>query len=190
MEHRRADMIEAALEIGPDLAADIGPAFAEGKILAEIGSGLRIDHAFEQRKPVRASRQRIERMLAKELQRRIGGMRAHLLEHVAADHQESGPGVAHAGKAVDDGDMIGIVDLQHIVERGRRHIRPPVLDRPLRLVPVDALDRIDAGHHVGAGFDQPEHLLGRQSRYPRRRTGNASRWDRRGTASSDWRARA
>ena len=41
VEHRRADMIEPALEIGPDLAADIGPAFAERKILAEIGSGLR-----------------------------------------------------------------------------------------------------------------------------------------------------
>ena len=34
---------------------------------------------------------------------------------------------------------------------------------PLRLVPVDALDRIDAGHHVGAGFDQPEHLVGRKA---------------------------
>ena len=34
---------------------------------------------------------------------------------------------------------------------------------PPRLVPVDALDRIDAGHHVGAGFDQPEYLLGRKA---------------------------
>src|SRR5262245_49231374 len=29
MEDRRSDMVEAALEIGPDLAADIGPALAE-----------------------------------------------------------------------------------------------------------------------------------------------------------------
>src|SRR5438128_478796 len=43
-----SDMIEPAVEIGPDLAADIGPAFAEREILAQIGAGGRIDHAFEQ----------------------------------------------------------------------------------------------------------------------------------------------
>jgi hypothetical protein len=32
-------MIETALKIGPDFAADVGPAFAEGKILAEIDAG-------------------------------------------------------------------------------------------------------------------------------------------------------
>src|SRR5579864_4515666 len=49
-EYRRADMIEAALDIGPDLAADIGPASTKRKILAEIGSARWIDHAFEQGK--------------------------------------------------------------------------------------------------------------------------------------------
>src|SRR5580692_10851861 len=68
MEHRGADMVEAALKISPDLAADIGPTLAEGEIFAEIRSGGRIDHALEQCKPVEASRQRIERVLAKELQ--------------------------------------------------------------------------------------------------------------------------
>src|ERR1700760_1031361 len=58
-KYRRPDMVEAALKIGPDLAADIGPALAEREILAEIGSGGGIDHAFEQRKAVRASRKRI-----------------------------------------------------------------------------------------------------------------------------------
>src|SRR3984957_7182153 len=51
---RRADMIETAFEVSPDFAADIGPAFAERKILAEIGSGRRIDHAFEQCKSIGA----------------------------------------------------------------------------------------------------------------------------------------
>src|SRR6202140_3363499 len=99
-------MIETALEGGPDFTADIGPALAESEILAEIGSALRIDHAFEQRKPVGTPRQSIERMLAKELQRCVGRMRAHLLEHVTTDHQESRAGVAHARKAVDDGDRV------------------------------------------------------------------------------------
>src|ERR1700684_2995999 len=80
---RRPDMIEAALEVGPDFAADIGPAFAERKILAEIGSGRRIDHTFEQRKSIGTAGQRVERMLAKELQRCVGRIRAHLLVHMS-----------------------------------------------------------------------------------------------------------
>ncbi len=68
MEDGRPDMIEAALKISPDFAADIGPAFAEGKILAQISPALRIDHAFEQCKPVGTSSQRIEGMFAEELQ--------------------------------------------------------------------------------------------------------------------------
>src|SRR6266851_4799993 len=95
----RADVIEAALQIGPDLAADIGPAFAEGKVLAEVSPGLRIDHAFEQCKPVGASRERIERMFAEELQCRIGRMSAHPFEDVTPDHQETGAGKAHTGKS-------------------------------------------------------------------------------------------
>src|ERR1700704_1889763 len=55
VEDGRADMVEAALKISPDFAADIGPALAEGEILAEIGPGLRIDHAVEQCKPVGTS---------------------------------------------------------------------------------------------------------------------------------------
>ena len=34
MEDGGTDMIEPAVEISPDLAADVGPAFAEGKIFA------------------------------------------------------------------------------------------------------------------------------------------------------------
>ena len=81
-KHRRPDVIEAAFEISPDFAADIGPALAEGEILAEIGPALRIDHALEQREPVRAARQRIGGMLAEELQRCVSGMLAHPLQHV------------------------------------------------------------------------------------------------------------
>src|SRR5713226_1686694 len=68
MKHGWTDVIEAALEISPDFAADIGPAFAERKILAEISPGLRIDHALEQRKPVAASSERIEGMFVEEPQ--------------------------------------------------------------------------------------------------------------------------
>src|ERR1700723_963501 len=119
-KYRRADMVEAALKIGPDFAADVGPAFAESEILAEIGAGRGIDHAFEQRKAVRPSCQCVMRVLAKELQRPIVWMRAHLFEDVAADNQKSGPGVANPRKTVDDRDVIGIVDLEHVVERTRR----------------------------------------------------------------------
>ena len=80
-------MIEPALQIRPDLAADIGPAFAEGEILAEIGAGRGIDHAFEQGKPVRTSRERIERMFAEELQGRVGRMRGHSLQDLARQIQ-------------------------------------------------------------------------------------------------------
>ena len=56
--------------------------------------------------------------------------------------------------------MIGIVDLQHVVERGRRHVRPFAFDGAPRLVPVDALDGIYAGHHVRSGLDQAKYLIG------------------------------
>ena len=68
MKHRRTDVIEAAIKISPDFAADIRPALAERKILAEIGPGLRIDHAFEQRKAVGASGEGIGGMFAEKLQ--------------------------------------------------------------------------------------------------------------------------
>src|ERR1700738_559015 len=124
MKDRRSDMIEATLEVSPDLAADIGPAFAKGKILAEISPGLRVDHALEQCKPVRASRQFIDGMFTEELQWRVGRMLAHPFEDVAPDHQETGSGIAHARKSIDDDDTIRIVDLQHVVEGGRTHIGP------------------------------------------------------------------
>src|SRR6201996_2727979 len=60
LEHRRPDVIELAFEVGPDLTAEIGPALAERKVLAEIGAGLGIDHAFEQRETIGTSGQRIE----------------------------------------------------------------------------------------------------------------------------------
>src|SRR6266851_5335040 len=68
MKHGRTDVIEATFKVSPDFAADIGPAFAERKILAEIGPGVRIDHAFEQRKAVGASGKGIGGMFAEKLQ--------------------------------------------------------------------------------------------------------------------------
>src|ERR1700690_1737519 len=103
------------------------------------------------------------RVLAKELQRRIVRMRAHLLKDVTADHQEAGPGVAHPRKAVDDSDMIGIVDLEHVIERSRRHIRPSRRKSALRLLPVDALDWVNTGYDIRRGLDQAEYLIGREA---------------------------
>src|SRR5437899_3153405 len=117
-------MIEAALKISPDFAADIGPAFAEGKILAQISPALSVDQAFEQREPVGTSSQRIEGMFAEELQRCVGRMLADRFEDVTPDHQETGAGKAHARKSIDGDDVIWIVDLQHVVESGRRQLRP------------------------------------------------------------------
>src|ERR1700742_740457 len=125
VEYRRADMIETTLEITPDLAADIRPALAEREVLAEIGAGRRIDHAFKQREAVAAAGEIVMRMFAEELQRWIG--RAHLLENVTPNHQESGSGVAYARKAVHDGNMIGIFQLEHIVQCGRRNVGPLAL---------------------------------------------------------------
>src|SRR6202012_2176353 len=131
-------MIESALEISPDLTANIGPALAEGKVLAEIGAISGIDHAFEQRKPVAAAGESVMRMFAEELQRRIGC--AHLLENVTPDHQESSSGIADAREAVDARDVIGILQFEHIVERARRNIWPLVFDHPPGLFPIDPLD--------------------------------------------------
>ena len=61
-------MIETALDISPDFAADIGPALAERKVLAEISPGSVVDHAIEQCEPVRTSRERVYGVLAEKLQ--------------------------------------------------------------------------------------------------------------------------
>src|SRR5437870_6496696 len=85
VKHRRSDVIETAFEIGPDLAADIGPASAEREILAEIGSAFRVDHALEQCEAIGISGERVVRMLAEELQRGVVRVRAHSFQHMAAD---------------------------------------------------------------------------------------------------------
>ena len=85
MEHRRPDVIERALDVGPDIAANIGPALAEGEVLGKISAGRRIDHAFEQREAVLARDQRVVRMLAEELQASIVRVPAHRLQRVAPD---------------------------------------------------------------------------------------------------------
>src|SRR4051794_16404413 len=117
-------MIEAALKISPDFAADIGPAFAEGEILAQIRPGLRVDHAFEQCKPIGTSCERVQGMFAEEPQWCVVRMLAHRFEDVTPDHQETGAGKAHARESIDGDDMIRIVDLQYVIESGRRQLRP------------------------------------------------------------------
>src|SRR3954449_1224335 len=100
VEHGRTDMIETALDIGPDFAADIGPALAEREILAEIRPRALVDHAIEQCEPVGTSRERVYGMFAEELQRGVSGMFAHLFQRLTPDHQESSTGVAYAREAV------------------------------------------------------------------------------------------
>src|SRR5580698_2438786 len=48
VEHQRADVAQAAVEIRPDLPTDVRPALAKAEILAEIGA-VRVDQAIEQR---------------------------------------------------------------------------------------------------------------------------------------------
>jgi hypothetical protein len=62
-------------------------------------------------------------------------------------------------KPVHHNDAVGVLDLEHVVERCGRHVGAAGLDRPRGLVPVDPLDRIAAGDDVRAALDQPEHLL-------------------------------
>lgn len=60
-------MVETALDISPDFAADIGPALAEREVLAEISPGALVDHAIEQCEPVGTSRELVYRVFAEEL---------------------------------------------------------------------------------------------------------------------------
>src|SRR6185312_8110234 len=139
VEDGGADMIEPALGIGPDLAADLGPALAEAEVLAEIDAGLRLDQALEQREAMRVVGERIlDRMLAPKLQRLVVG--AHLFDRGAADHQEPGTGVAHPDEAAAHDDVLRIVDLEHVVERCRARIGPARLDHLAHLGPVGPLD--------------------------------------------------
>ena len=43
-----AEMHQLAVQIDPDLAADVAPAPAEGVVLGQIASGIGIDHAVEE----------------------------------------------------------------------------------------------------------------------------------------------
>src|SRR5438105_5046707 len=106
VKHRGADMIETALEISPDLTAHIGPAFAEGEVLAEIGPACVVDHAIEQCKPIGTSRERIDGMFTKKLQGCVSGMFAHFFQDMTPDHQETGAGVAHPRESVHGNHMI------------------------------------------------------------------------------------
>src|SRR5271169_6369097 len=108
--------MEPAAEISPYLATDIGPTLAESEILAQIGTCLPIDHTFEQGKTVWASSKGVARVLAEELQRSVVRMFAHSFENVTPDHQEAGARVANAGESVDDRDIVGIVNLKHVIE--------------------------------------------------------------------------
>src|ERR1700740_2201896 len=80
VKRQRSDMGQPAVEIGPDLAADVGPALAERKILAQIGAVLG-NHAFEQGEAFGACGGTVERMVALLLQLRIA--RAHLVDRPA-----------------------------------------------------------------------------------------------------------
>src|SRR4249919_768282 len=91
-------VVEFALHVEPDLAAEIGPASTKGKILGQILSAVGIDHAFEQRESVRVILQRIIRIVhAAIFQLRVS--LAQFDQNLAPDHEKSSSGIAHLGKA-------------------------------------------------------------------------------------------
>src|ERR1700722_570450 len=84
-KRHRPNVVKLAVEVGPDLAAHVGPALAESKIFAQISAVLG-DHAFEQGKAFVACGRGIDRVVALVLQKRI--LRAHFFQRLAADHEE------------------------------------------------------------------------------------------------------
>ena len=97
-------------------------------------------------------------MVAPVAQLRIA--RAHAFERRPPDHEKAGAGVADLDEAALFDDGVAVVDLHDVAQRRRGRIAPPGLDGRLYLVPVDPLDRIDGGAHVGAAGDEAKHLLG------------------------------
>src|SRR4029077_1788590 len=102
-------MAEAACEIGPDLAAHVDPALAEGEILAEVDAGLGIDHAFEECHAVDAAGERVAVVVVAAEAERLMAL-THFLERRATDHQEARPGAAHAHELAAGLDPAGVLD--------------------------------------------------------------------------------
>ena len=152
----RADMGELAAKVGPNLAADAEPAFAEREVFAEIGAVFG-DHALEQGEAVIARSRGIDGMIAPVLELRVA--RAHLHQRLPPDHEKAGAGVADPDEtaALDHG--VRILDLEDVFQGGGARIGLSGLDGALHLVPVDPLDRIGGSAHVGAAFDQPNYLI-------------------------------
>ena len=78
-KRHRPDMVELAVEVGPDFAAHVGPALAKSEILAQVSAVLG-DHAFEQGKALVARGRGVDRMVALVLQKRI--LRAHSFQRL------------------------------------------------------------------------------------------------------------
>ena len=104
-------MVELAPEIGPDFTAHIDPALAEREILAEIGAVL-CDHAFEQGEPVVAEGRGVDGMIALIAELRI--VRAHALQRLTADDQETGTSISDLDETAILDDGFGIVNFEHI----------------------------------------------------------------------------
>src|ERR1700722_20072023 len=111
-KRHRPNVVKLAVEAGPDLAAHVGPALAEGEVLAQV-SAVFGDHAFEQRKAFVACGRGIERVIALVLQMRI--LRAHFFQCLAADHEEAGAGIAHLDEACLGNDRVGVFNLKYIL---------------------------------------------------------------------------
>lgn len=108
-----------AVAIGPDLTPDVDPAFAEGKILAEVGSVFG-DRAFKQSETVIAFRCGVDGMIALVPELRIA--RAHLLDRASARHKKAGAGVANFDETGAFSNCARIVDLKNIFQRRRSRI--------------------------------------------------------------------
>ncbi len=153
-----ADVGQPALQIGPDLAAHIGPAAAEAEIFAEIRPCRLVDHAIEKRIAPFASAQRVILPVLVAVTE-LGVPLDHAEQRAPADHQKAAPAITDPGESVADVDALRIRKLDQVSESCGFERPLLSLGERRHLFPVDALDRIDAGSDVGVEVHKPEHLL-------------------------------
>src|SRR5262245_36913212 len=91
-EHVLAEMTELAIEVDPDLAADVAPAAAERIVLRQVATRIRICHAVEE-PPVQMRLRIVGRPIWRVFELRIA-VHQHF-EYMALDDHESGRRFRH-----------------------------------------------------------------------------------------------
>lgn len=145
-----------------DLAAQRLPAAAERIVLAQVaavaGFGQHVEEAVVRPRLGRGVARRIGRVA------QVGPGLGQALEHRARDQHESRGRVQHLDEAVGVGrahavSCVGRKARMPRLEVGARAARGQGLVQPLG-GPAVLLERIDAGHHVAAGQQQPQRRRG------------------------------